>query len=173
MSLSIDPEPPVPAQHPYRDAIEAERAGWHAITGMVRRLTPDECLAPGYYPDPAWSIRDVIAHLGTWLAEAQAQLERLDAGTYEGHDIDIDAMNAVFLENMSGQPWAVAWVQAHSARTRMLIEWYSHLDRTDEAAWWIRKSGAEHYAEHSARLAEWIDELIARRASESEVGAAG
>ena len=163
MSHPVDPAPKVPAGHPFLPEIEGERTGWHAITAAVRKLTPEECMEPGYYADQAWSVRDVVAHLGTWLAEAQVQLERLDAGTYEGHDIDIDAMNAVFLEHMSGQPWPVAWVQAHAARTRMLIEWYSHLDRTEEAAWWIRKSGAEHYAEHAVRLAAWTDELIARR----------
>ncbi len=168
MSTTADPEPRVPAQHPYHEAILAERTGWHAITGAVRQLTPAECLEPGYYHDPDWTVRDVIAHLGTWLAEAQANLERLDAGTYEGHDIDVDAMNAQFLEMMGGQPWEVAWVQAHSARTRMLVEWYSHLDRTDEAAWWIRKSGADHYAEHRDRLVEWTAELIARREINAE-----
>jgi hypothetical protein len=170
VSSPAEPEPPVPGQHPYREAILNERVGWHAITGTVRQLSPTECLEPGYYTDPDWTVRDVIAHLGTWLAHAQSQLERLDAGTYQGHDIDVDAMNAEFLEKMSGQPWEVAWVQAHSARTRMLVEWYSHLDRTDEAAWWIRKSGAEHYAEHRDRLVEWSAELIARREPEAEDG---
>jgi len=163
-SHGIDPEMRVPVGHPFKPEIEAERVGWYAITGMVRQLTPAECEEPGYYENPDWSIRDVIAHLGTWLAEAQVQLERMDVGTYEGHDIDVDAMNAAFLEAMAGQPWNVAWVQAHAARTRMLIEWYSHLARTDEAAWWIRKSGSDHYAEHGDRLAEWTLELIAHRA---------
>ncbi len=94
VSRSVDPEPRVPPSIRIAEAIEGERTGWHAITATVRQLTPDECMEPGYYPDPDWSVRDVIAHLGTWLAEAQVQLERLDAGTYEGHDIDIDAMNA-------------------------------------------------------------------------------
>jgi hypothetical protein len=167
MSHPVDPELNVPSGHPFLPEIAKERLGWQSVTATVRQLTADECMEPGYYADPAWSVRDVMAHLGTWLAEAQVQLERMDAGTYEGHDVDIDAMNAVFLEHMSGQPWSVAWVQAHAARTRMLIEWYSHLDRTDEAAWWIRKSGSEHYAEHGERLAAWADELIGRRAAEA------
>jgi len=165
MRHPTDRELKVPLDHPFRPEIEGERVGWHAVTTMVRQLTTAECEEPGYYTNPDWSIRDVVAHLGTWLAEAQVQLERMDAGTYQGHDMDIDAMNAYFLEAMHGQPWDVAWVQAHSARTRMLIEWYSHLDRTDEAAWWIRKSGSEHYAEHRDRLAAWAEELIARRAA--------
>jgi hypothetical protein len=37
----------------------------------VRLLTPEECLDPGYHRDRDWTVRDVVAYLGTWLAEAQ------------------------------------------------------------------------------------------------------
>lgn len=153
----------VPEGHPFNRELEAERVGWYAITGLVRGLTPDECLIPGYYRDPDWTVRDVVAHLGTWLAEAAVQLDRLHAGTYEGHDVDIDAMNAAFLEAMHDQPWAVAWTQAQAGRTRLLKAWYALREPNDEAAWWIRKSGPDHYAEHLGRLREWVDELMSRR----------
>ena len=151
--------------HPYRVEIEAERAGWYELASLVRSLTPEECLVPGYYRDPDWTVRDVVAHLGTWLAEAQAQFERMRAGTYEGHDIDIDGLNAVLLEAMAGHPWEVAWLQANAGRTRMLQEWYGLRDPSEEAAWWIRKAAAEHFGEHLNRLREWTSELLARRSS--------
>ena len=157
-----------PAGHPYAEAMEAERAGWYELVGLVRQLTPDECLVPGYYTDPDWTVRDVVAHLGTWLAEAEIQFERMIGGTYEGHDVDIDGLNALFLEAMAGHPWNVAWVQANAGRTRMLEDWYHLSERNDEAAWWVRKSGAEHYAEHLDRLREWVVELTARRRLDSE-----
>ena len=151
--------------HPYAAEMLAERDGWREVVSLMRQLTPQECVEPGYYRDPDWSVRDVAAHLGTWLAEAEIQFERMTAGTYAGHDIDIDALNAELLEQMHGQPWEVAWVQANAARTRMLDEWYDLLDLTDEAAWWIRKSASDHYAEHLGRLREWVPELIGRRES--------
>ena len=117
----------------------------------------------GALRDPDWTVRDVVAHLGTWLAETQVQFERMSAGTYEGHDIDIDALNARFLAAMAGQPWEVAWVQANAARTRMLEEWFRLREPSDEAAWWIRKGAAHHYDEHLPRLREWAGELLARR----------
>jgi hypothetical protein len=152
-----------PPDHPYAAEIEAERRGWYVVADLVRRLTPDECVEPGYYADPVWTVRDVVAHLGTWLAEAQVQLVKMAAGTYEGHDVDIDALNAALLEAMDGQPWDVAWVQANAARTRMLAEWDGLRTPTDEAAWWIRKAAADHYGEHLPRLAAWVAELVARR----------
>lgn len=165
--MTIEPglgSAPVPPRgHPYAAEIEAERLGWYQVAELVRSLTPRECLEPGYYRDPDWSVRDAVAHLGTWLAEAQLQLQRISAGTYEGHDIDVDALNAALLEAMRDQPWDVAWVQAQAGRTRMVTEWYALAEPTDEAAWWIRKSGGDHFAEHLDRLRDWTDELIARR----------
>ena len=140
-------------QRPYAAEIEAERVHWYEIAALVRRLEPEECLVPGYYEDPDWTVRDVVAHLGTWLAEAQVQFERIRAGTYEGHDVDIDAMNAAFLAGMQGQSWDIAWVQANAARTRMVQTWQELAEPDDEAAWWIRKSAVDHYHEHAGSAA--------------------
>ncbi len=102
-----DPIANAPVARPYQEDLEAERRGWYEFFGAVRSLRPDECLVPGYYRDPEWSVRDLAAHIRTWLAEAEIQLERITAGTYEGHVIDVDALNATFLEAMSDQPWDV------------------------------------------------------------------
>lgn len=154
---------PPPAGHPYEAEIRAELEGWYEIAGLVRSLTREECLQTGYYRNPDWTVRDVVGHIGTWLALAQVQFERLAAGTYDGHDVDIDKLNASFLEAMAGQPWEVAWLQATAGRTRMIAEWYKLREPNDEAAWWIRKAAADHYAEHVPRLREWATELISRR----------
>lgn len=157
---------------PHAADIEAEHAGWEEFVQLVRRLSPAERLLPGYYRDPDWTVRDVVGHIGTWLAMAGAQLERIRGGTYEGHEIDVDALNAQFLEAMRGQPWDVTWIQAQAARSRMIQEWFALPDRNDEAAWWIRKAGPEHYAEHLGRLREWVQELTERR-DQSPVRAGG
>ena len=151
---------------PFAAEIEAERRGWYEVAELVRSLTPDECLEPGYYRDPDWTVRDLVSHLGTWLAEAEVQLERMSAGSYEGHDIDVDSLNATFLAAMRDQPWDVAWVQANAGRTRMVQVWFDSDDPGVEAAWWIRKSGGDHYAEHIDRLRAWVQELVRRRAEQ-------
>jgi hypothetical protein len=153
-----------PADHPYIADIEAERRGWYETVDLVRSLTPEECLEPGYQRNPDWTVRDVVAHLGTWLAEAEVQFERMGAGTYEGHDgVDIDVLNAALLAAMEGQPLEVAWIQANAGRTRMIQEWFLLREPTEEAAWWIRKAAADHYGEHLPRLREWCAEVIGRR----------
>ena len=157
--------PRPPAERLYGAEIDAERVGWYEIVDLVRSLTPEERLVPGYYRDPDWTVRDVVAHLGAWLAEAEVQFERMIGGTYEGNEIDIDGLNAIFLAAMCDQPWEVAWIQANAGRTRMIQCWEELRAPTDEAAWWIRKSGVEHYAEHLGRLREWVAELIRQRGS--------
>ncbi len=153
----------VPSDHLYTAEIEAERAGWYEIAALVRRLTPEECLVPGYYEDPAWTVRDMVAHLGTWLAEAGVQFERMVGGTYEGHDVDIDGLNAEFLAATDGQPWTVAWVQANAGRCQLLADSALLSAPSGEAAWWIRESGCDHCEEHLDRLREWVAELVGRR----------
>ena len=143
--------------------LAAEERGWYELAALVRELDSEERLIPGYYLDPDWSVRDVVGHLGTWLAEAAAQFDRMIGGTYEGHDVDIDALNATFLEAMRDQPWDVAWVQANAGRTMMRQAWMELGQPTEEAAWWIRKSAVAHYGEHLGRLREWVAELVARR----------
>jgi hypothetical protein len=154
---------PEPATRQWQDEIDAERTGWRELVELVRRLTPAECLEPGYYRDPDWTVRDVVAHVGTWLAQAEVQLERMVGGTYEGHNLDIDAVNAQMLEAVRDQPMEVAWTLANAARTRMLQDWYPLRDRNDEAVWWVNKAGGVHYGEHLPRLREWVAELVARR----------
>ena len=152
-------------ERPYQAELEAERDGWYELVRLVHLLSPEECLQTGYYADAPWTVRDLVAHLGVWLAEAQVQFERLAAGTYEGHEVNVDALNATLLDGMAGQPWEVAWVQAQAARSRMIEAWFLLREPGEEAAWWLRKSAAQHFAEHLGRLGEWTDELIGSRAT--------
>jgi len=163
--MSNELAPMGPSDPPYAAEMDAEREGWYHIERLIRSLTPAECMVPGYFRDPDWSVRDLAAHLGTWLAEAAVQLERIRAGTYAGHDVDIEALNASFLAAMGDQPWDVAWILATSGRSRMLQTWSALTQPTAEAAWWIHKVGSEHYAEHQGRLEEWVAALVGRRAS--------
>ena len=159
---SSDPspvEPAAPYGHPFDAEIEAERAGWYELLDLVRSLDPEDIVRPGYYRDPDWSVADLVAHLGTWLAEAGVQLRRIEAGTYQPRDLDIEAMNAEFRIAMSGQPWDVIFTQAQASRHRMLAVWYTLPSRTDAAAWWVAKAGAEHYREHLGHLRSWVSEL--------------
>jgi hypothetical protein len=151
--------PPMPVGHPFDAEIEAERAEWDELSKLIDSLDPVEIARPGYYRHPEWSVIDLVAHLGMWLAESGIQLERIEAGTYDRRDVDVDALNAEFRGGMHGQPWSVVLTQAQASRHRMLETWYGLSSRTDAAAWWVAKAGADHYREHLPRLRRWVSTL--------------
>ena len=77
--LTDDPPRPARAILTIRTPPRSSSSGGAGTSSsaLVRSLTPEECLEPGYQRDPDWTVRDVVAHLGTWLAEAQVQFERM------------------------------------------------------------------------------------------------
>jgi hypothetical protein len=144
------------------DLMAAEDRGWEELHSLTESLTPEQAERPGYYPE-GWSVKDVLAHVGSWLAEAGVILQRIRAGTFRPEEIDVDAMNQQFLESMGDVPLRTVRAQAAAARNRMLQEWSALPELTPEARFWIKKSGAEHYQEHLPRLREWVRELRSNR----------
>ena len=142
------------------ELLRAEDAGWDELHALVDSLTPEEAERPGYYEE-GWSAADMLGHIGSWLAAAGAVLERIRAGTYQPEEIDVDAWNERFLQAMKGVSFHDVRVQAFASRARMLLAWNELGELTDDAAFWIRKAGADHYAEHLPRLREWVSELHA------------
>jgi hypothetical protein len=140
----------------------AEDAGWDELHALMDSLPPEEAEKPGYYSE-GWSAKDLLAHIGSWLAEAGVFLLRIRMGTYKFEEIDIDRMNQTFLDLMKDVPLQTVRAQASAARSRMLLAWGELPELTPEATFWIRKAGAEHYAEHLPRLREWVTQLRSLR----------
>jgi hypothetical protein len=140
------------------DLMAAEDAGWDELHALMESLDPGQAEQPGYYPE-GWSAKDLLAHIGSWLAEAGAALEQISVGTYRPEEIDIDAMNQRFIETMKDVPLQTIRAQASAARTRMLQAWHGLPQLTPQAVFWIQKAGAEHYGQHLPRLREWVAEL--------------
>ena len=141
--------------------MEEEERKWTELHALVGQLPVDRVAEPGYFVE-GWSAKDLIAHIGSWLAEAGVVLEQIRAGTYRPEEIDIDAMNEAFYEALHDVPFAVVKAQAITARHRMLRAWGTLPEHSAEADRWISKAGPEHYAEHLPRLREWVGELEAR-----------
>ena len=147
----------------YAAEVELERSRWKAITAFVDVLSENERLAPGYYRDPDWSVKDLIAHLGRWMAEARVQLLDMAARSYVPHEVDVDALNATTLAELKAEPWDLVWTRTNDARAWMLEAWFGLRGPHEAANQWIRKAGAEHYGEHLSRLRDWVAELIELR----------
>jgi hypothetical protein len=141
-----------------RELLAEEDRLWTELHGLVDALPPDLVGEPGYFVE-GWSAKDLVAHIGSWLAEAGVVLEQIRSGTYRPEEIDIDAMNAAFFDAMHDVAFADVRAQGVAARNRMLRAWRSLPTESPDADRWIRKAGPDHYAEHLPRLREWVMEL--------------
>lgn len=136
---------------------EEERL-WVELHRIVDSLPEDKVEEPGYFAE-GWSAKDLVAHIGSWLAEAGVILERIRFGTYRSQEIDVDAMNKTFFDSMHDVAFPDVRAQGIAARSRMLRAWRSLPEGSPEADRWIRKAGSEHYTEHLPRLREWVAQL--------------
>jgi hypothetical protein len=136
---------------------EEERL-WMELHLLVDSLPADKVGEPGYFAE-GWSAKDLVAHIGSWLAEAGVVLEQIRFGTYRPEEIDIEAMNETFFDSMHSVTFPDVRAQGIAARNRMLRAWRSAPEGSPEADRWISKAGSEHYAEHLPRLREWVGEL--------------
>jgi hypothetical protein len=144
------------------ELIREEDQAWAELREVVEGLPADAALEDGYQPD--WSVKDLLAHLACWMAEAAQALQQMRLGTYRTVELDEDEMNARFYEACRDLDLHDVWAQLHSARGRMLEELdLLPEDRLDKhAVSWFRDNGAEHYREHIPRLREWVGDLAAR-----------
>jgi len=136
---------------------EEERL-WTELHHLVDSLPEEKVEEPGYFVE-GWSAKDLVAHIGSWLAEAGLVLEQIRFGTFRTEEIYVDAMNKTFYDAMHDVAFRDVRAQGIAARNRMLRAWRSLPDDSPEADRWISKAGPEHYAEHLPRLREWVGEL--------------
>jgi hypothetical protein len=143
------------------DLMRREDAAWTELHGLLDALTPEQMDLDGYYPD--WSVKDLMAHYGDWMAEAATMLERKRLGTYTGWDGDTDGLNREWYEAWRDADLRTVTAHLHASRARMLEEWgLLPPDLLDgEAEEWFLDSSAGHNEDHIPRLREWIEELRA------------
>lgn len=143
-----------------RELAAAEDAGWTALWGIIEAMDPEQRERPGYFPQ-GWSVKDLMAHLGGWQAEAVHTFEQIRNGTFQPVLHDVDETNRSFYEANRDLPLSLVTAELWSARTLMLVEWNALPEITPEAEEWFRESGPGHYEEHLPRLREWVSELTA------------
>ena len=129
--------PAVPAD--YVSEVGLEHARWSEITGLLGLLTPEEKIVPGYFRDPDWTVKDLVA-LGAWLSEAATQLTSIAARSYEARDLDVGGQNAKTLAALREVPRDGVWRHATGARAIMLQHWFALRVRSDATDLWGTES---------------------------------
>lgn len=139
------------------DFLGAEKARWDEIEDLIAVLSPEQETLAGYLP--GWSVKDFLAHLAGWLAEAGRVLEQVAKGALTQVDLDVDSRNDVYVEANRDQPLSFVLFEVRATRHRLLRHLRDLTDIPAPAAEALRKAGPEHYAEHLPRLREWVAEL--------------
>lgn len=146
---------------PEERGLAEEAEAWQRVHRAMDHVTADIAELPGYFAE-GWTAKDVIGHLGAWMARGATALRQIAAGTYREGEIDVDTENARYLETMRGMSLDSIHLQAVSSHAELRRAWAELPEVTPEAAYWVRKAGSEHYAEHLPRLESWLEELAHR-----------
>ena len=144
----------------YAAEVELERARWAEITAFVELFTARGADCARLLPEPGWSVKDLIAHLGAWMAEARVQLLDIAARSYMPHEVEVAERNAATLAATKAEPWERVGRGRPGHEPGCWRHGSLSADRDDAANQWVRKAGAEHYGEHLGRLRDWVAEII-------------
>jgi hypothetical protein len=140
-----------------RDLARLEAEGWLEFRAVLDRLMPAQMLEPGLTPD--WTVKDLLAHLGSWMAETVVILEQIHAGTWTGLRRSVDDINADFYEAWKDVDLLMVRAELMSSRNRMLQEWFEMAEIGPDAEDWFRESGPVHYAQHLPDLVTFADRV--------------
>jgi hypothetical protein len=136
------------------ELLREDDEAWMQLHDVLERLTADQMTEPGLTDE--WTVKDLLAHFGCWMAEAAHVLERIRLGTYERTKLDVDAMNLTFYEACRDLDLLAVKCGFQSSRVRMLQEWYLMPEITPVAEEWFRESGPEHISEHMGDLNRFV-----------------
>ncbi len=136
-----------------------EDRGWAELREVLARIPADRFEEPSVTPE-GWSPKDVVFHVGYWLADCGRVLERIREGTFvpeEEDAVDIEAVNRDGFEVSRALDPATVRSQFEAARMHMR-EAFGTLPEVTTDAWeWFEESGPLHYVKHVADLRAWID----------------
>jgi hypothetical protein len=133
-----------------------EDQGWRRLHALLRRIPTHRLDEPTVTPE-GWSPKDVMFHIGAWLAEAARQLDRMREGTYRPQEDTVEELNSAWfaLSRTLDVPTARAELESARVIARDALGALPLL--TTDARGWFEESAWLHYAEHVVDLERWLD----------------
>jgi hypothetical protein len=136
------------------ELLRKEDQAWERLSALIHEVPEERMTEPGV--TPIWSVKDLMAHLACWMAEATHQFERVHFGTYERSSLDLDAINQDFYEATKDLELPLVRAELDAARTRMLQEFFALPELPDIAVEWFLESGPDHIDEHLPDLDRFV-----------------
>jgi hypothetical protein len=134
--------------------VEEDRA-WSTLHALFERVPASR------FDDPdvtsgGWSAKDVMFHVGAWLAEASRQLERIREGTYEPPRLTSQALNEEWFALSRTLDLVTVRAELEAGRVMARETLGTLAEVTPLAREWFEESGVLHYTEHAAGLERWL-----------------
>ena len=109
---------------------------------------------------PDWSLKDHLAHIGSWYEEGAAAIEEhlRGGGWRSGPAEGVDAWNARNLEGLRERPWAEIRhrLELNRQRIRAVAHQLDQQDLRSSDGWdWSYWDLAGHVRSHLAMVAPW------------------
>jgi hypothetical protein len=146
---------------PKHDLVRREDLRWSELRELTGELTAEQAITDGYRP--GWAIKDLLAHLACWNAQAATALEQIRVGTYTGFDRTEEEADEEWYQACRDLSLGACWAELHSARARLLEELdrlpEEHLTEGAPALEWFEGCAIRHPDDHLPRLREWLEEL--------------
>jgi hypothetical protein len=139
--------------------ISEEESGWARLAEVFASIPGNRFEDPTVTPE-GWSPKDVMFHVGYWMADCADVLERIAAGTWDGGADETPT--AIEVTNQQGfersREMSLDEVRAgFEEGRRQMVAAFRALDEVTPGGWeWFEESGPLHYAKHVADLSAWL-----------------
>jgi Mycothiol maleylpyruvate isomerase N-terminal domain len=131
---------------------------WQTLHEVFARIPAERFEEPGVTPD-GWSPKDVMFHVGAWMADCACVLEQIHEGTFDRASEDTKVtqdMNRRWFELSRTMDPKDVRAGFGSARLKMR-ECFAALPAiTPDAREWFEESGPIHYRKHVDDLEAWL-----------------
>jgi len=138
-----------------RRLLDEEEREWEALHGLLDEIAPERLSDPRIPPD-GWSAKDVMFHVGAWLADAGRTLEQIRFGTFTGEESDIDELNRQWFALSQRLDAQTCRAEMEASRARCRAELAALESVTAQAQEWFEEAGALHYRKHVKDLLDWV-----------------
>lgn len=147
------------------EILAAEEAAWHELHDVCAKLTDDQWGRAGI--NGGWTVKDLLAHIGCWAAEAARRLECIRAGA-PSKGPDVEAFNAASFEACRDLTVheVIAMASAAHHRLQEEIDLIAPVALSGKVVDMIHECADRHYREHLAQLRAFMTDDI-------EAGGAG
>jgi Mycothiol maleylpyruvate isomerase N-terminal domain len=137
--------------------LKEEDEAWQDLLRVFESVPADRFEEAGVTAE-GWSPKDVMFHIGAWLAECSAVLDRITAGAgiSDVDDDATDAKNATWF-NMSRKTDVPTVRKGFATAREDACKRFADMSEHTAEAWsWFEESGPRHYAEHGDDLHSWL-----------------